>query len=250
MSVLVIDNDRDIAEVARAVLTDEGYQVSVLSDLSTDAIAAAVGRLEPDVVLLDGESNSGSYGSSWREAAALARRERRVPVVMFSAHGIDVDEARDGSSERSRAADFAGIIPKPFEVDTMLDIVANAAGRSVPFDRSAAADLARSESLAKELAELGAREVRTSSRREWVTFRTPGGVLMQVYWWQTGGAYLVGRYDQDGRRISNVASSYDRGAALEICAAAMREVGADAANPRRRLDEDEDGGGLAAAAGL
>jgi CheY-like chemotaxis protein len=225
----VIDNDLDIAEVARAVLTDEGYQVSVLADLTADAIAAAVGRLEPDVVLLDGESHSGRYGSSWEQAAALSKRTRRVPVVMFSAHGIDVDEARLGTSARSRAADFAGIVPKPFDVDTLLDVVAQAAGASVPFDRSVAADVARSDSLARDLEARGAREVRTSARREWVTFRTPSGVLMQVYWWQTGGAYLVGRYDEDGRRIVNVASSHDRDAALEICAAAMREHAADAA---------------------
>jgi len=220
-SVLVIDNDRDIAEVARAVLTDEGYQVSVLSDLTADAIAAAVGRLEPDVVLLDGESHSGTYGSSWAEAASLATRPRRIPVVMFTAHGADVQEAREATSARSRAAAFAGILPKPFEVDMLLDVVATAAGASVPFDRSSAADAARSQSLAKDLERLGAREVHTSARREWVTFRTPAGVLMQVYWWETGGAYLVGRYDEDGRRIANVASSYDRDAALEICAASL-----------------------------
>ena len=228
-SVLVIDNDRDIAEVARAVLSDEGYQVSVLADLAPDAIAAAIGRLEPDVVLLDGESNSGTYGTSWAAAAALAARPRRVPVLMFSAHGADVDEARDGTSARSRAAAFAGIIPKPFDVDALLEVVAKAVGASVPFDRSAAADAARSASLASDLERRGAREVRASARREWVTFRTPDGVLMQVYWWQTGGAYLVGRYEDDGRRIANVASSYDRDAALDICAAAMRAVTADAA---------------------
>jgi CheY-like chemotaxis protein len=224
-SVLIIDNDRDIAEVARAVLTDEGYQVAVLADLAPEAIAAAIGRLEPDVVLLDGQSQFIGYGSSWDEAAHLAKRRRRVPVVMFSAHGPDVREAREGASARSQAAGFTGILAKPFEVDELLDVVANAAGTSVAFDRTPAADAARTDALVRDLERAGAREVRTSARREWVTFQTPAGRVMQIYWWQTGGSYLIGRYDADGRRMENIALSYDRDAAVEICAASLREDG-------------------------
>ena len=221
-TVLIIDNDRDVAEVARAVLTDEGYQVAVLADVTTDAVAAAVGRLEPDVVLLDGETLSGDYGASWVEAATLTRRRRRVPVVMFSAHGADVREARDGTSDRAQSAGFAGIIPKPFEVEDLLDIVGKAAGTSVSFDRSPGADTTRTAELVKELERIGAQEVRASTRREWVTFRSSRGRFMQIYWWQTGGSYLIGRYDSDGRRMENIALSFDRAAAVEICAAALR----------------------------
>jgi CheY-like chemotaxis protein len=226
-SVLIIDNDRDIAEVARAILTDEGYQVAVLADLAPGAIAAAIGRLEPDVVLLDGEGPTVGYGRSWAEAAHLAQRTRRVPVVMFTAHAGDIREASDDASTRTRAADFAGVIAKPFGVDTLLDTVAKAAGRSIAFDRSASADAQRSAALAKDLEQVGAREVRTSARREWVTFQTPAGRLMQIYWWQLGGSYLIGRYERDGRRMENIALSYDRDAALEICAAALRAEKAD-----------------------
>jgi len=228
--VLVVDNDCDVAEVARAVLTDEGYEVEILSDLSGDAVAAAVGRVEPDVVLLDGESQNDGYGASWLSAATMSHRARRVPVVMFSAHALDVREARDGSSPRSVAAGFAGIVGKPFELDTLLDVVARAAGTSVAFDRSPGADMARTRALAAELEGKGAYEVRTSARREWVTFRTPIGDLMQIYWWQLGGSYLIGRYVEDGRRLENIATSYDRDEALAICAAAMRGAEREAAS--------------------
>jgi CheY-like chemotaxis protein len=236
-SVLIIDNDRDIAEVARAILTDEGYQVAVLADLSPDAIAAAIGRLEPDVVLLDGEGPSAGYGQSWAEAAHLAQRTRRVPVVMFTAHAGDIREASENASTRTRAAEFVGIISKPFGVDALLETVAKAAGRSVAFDRSASADAQRSEALAKDLERVGAREVRTSARREWVTFQTPAGRVMQIYWWQLGGSYLIGRYERDGRRMENIALSYDRGAAVEICAAALRAEKASLAESE--TDEQE-----------
>lgn len=125
-------------------------------------------------------------------------------------------------SERSRDAGFAAIVAKPFEIEELLDAVAKAAGKSVPFERSAEADLSRTKALAEAIAKAGARDVRTSARREWVTFETPGGRLMQVYWWQMGGSYLIGRYDRDGRRMENIALTYDRAAAVEICSAAIR----------------------------
>ena len=225
--VLVVDGDRDIAEMARAVLQDEGYQVVVLFDVSPDAIAAAVGAHEPDAVLLDGESEWRGYGSSWQEAADLAKRTRRVPVVMFTAHAQATDEAKAGQSDRSRQAEFAAIVTKPFELDDLLAAVEKATRRSVPFDRSEAADSARSAALAKELEAVGAQEVRPSARREWVTFKTSRGRLMQIYWWQTGGSYLIGRYDSDGKRMENIALTYDRAGAVEICASLVRAEAAD-----------------------
>lgn len=39
--------------MVQAILVDEGYLVSALYDLTDDALLRAVGRLEPDVVLLD-----------------------------------------------------------------------------------------------------------------------------------------------------------------------------------------------------
>src|SRR5712691_5753233 len=56
--VLVLDNDRDIAELVHAVLTDAGFEVSELTDLRSDAIRIAVGQQEPDCVLLDGASSA------------------------------------------------------------------------------------------------------------------------------------------------------------------------------------------------
>jgi len=217
-SVVVVDNDRDIADLVRAVLTDEGYTVEVVGEVSSDAIAAAVGRLEPDAVLLDGESHVIGYGSSWSEAAHLTSRERQVPVIMFTAHSPDMREGKDGTSPRSAAAAFAAFLPKPFEVDDLLTAVAKAVGRSIPYDGSPSADSARSTALARSLEAIGAQDVRPSARREWVTFRTPGGRLMQIYWWQAGGSYLIGRYDEDGSHMENVSRTFSRDAAVALCA--------------------------------
>ena len=57
--VLIIEDDAAIADLVRAVLTDQGYQVSILSDIRPEALPVAVGRLEPDCILLDSHGLGG-----------------------------------------------------------------------------------------------------------------------------------------------------------------------------------------------
>lgn len=196
--VLLIDDDGDVADVVSAILTDDGYAVSTLVDISHDSLFATVGKLEPDCVLLDGSSQV-EYGASWADAAHLAARERSVPTIMFSAHSADVREARKANSERARAADFSDVLGKPFHIDELLAAVATACGRSEPFNRSAEGDRGRTVALARRLRELGATDIRTSDQREWATFRPKDvDAVRQLYWWQRKGVYLVGSYDTEG----------------------------------------------------
>lgn len=200
--VLLVDDDADIADVVRAILTDEGYSVGVLVDTSHQSIMAAVGMQEPDCILLDG-SQGPAYGSSWAEAAYLAARERSIPTIMFSAHAADVREAQKNVSDRARAAEFAAILAKPFSLDELIAAVGTACGSSEQFNQSAAGDRERTLILAKRLRELGANDIRTSDRREWATFRRrEDDAICQLYWWQRMGLYVVGRYREDSTLVS------------------------------------------------
>lgn len=195
--VLLVDDDADVADVVLAILTDEEYQVSVLSDTSHHSVMAAVGMQEPDCILLDGASGP-EYGSSWAEAAYLGARERPIPTIMFSAHAGDVREAQQEESARARSAEFAAVLAKPFSLDDLLVAVATACGASEQFKRTAAGDRERTLTLAKRLRELGATDIRTSDRREWATFRrTDDDAICQLYWWQRMGLYVTGRYQDD-----------------------------------------------------
>ena len=214
VSVLCVDDDRDVAEVVQAILTDEGYRVSCLYDVADDALLRAVGRLEPDVVLLD-SSSSTDYEEAWALAVDLHRRGRRVPVVMFTAHVQAAAEAEEGTSERATDAGFAAIVRKPFVVDELLSAVAAAAGTSVVFDRSREAETARTDALVAAVEARGATDVRASSLREWVMFRDPQGRLVQLYWWQARGVYQVGRYTEQGE-MAMVGQFVDRDAAIEV----------------------------------
>jgi DNA-binding response OmpR family regulator len=61
-AVLIVDDDRDIAELVEAVLTDASYTVSLLHQLEPEMVVAAVGRLEPDCLLLDSSGRAGASG--------------------------------------------------------------------------------------------------------------------------------------------------------------------------------------------
>ena len=211
-SVLCVDDDRDIADIVQAVLEDEGYAVSCIYTNEYEALARAVGRLEPDCILLDGSSPTAF--NAWQQAAAMATRRRRVPVVMFTGHTKDLAEARANTSDRAIAADFAAILEKPFHLDALLEAVATATGRSVPFDRSDAGEKARTRELVTALEHRGATEIEPSKRREWATFRDRKQHLCQIYWWQARGVYQVGRYTEAGK-LAMIGQFIDRDVAID-----------------------------------
>lgn len=201
--VLVVDDDRDVAEVVAAILGDEGYRVTVLDPVTDVAVIEAAGRLEPDCILLDG-AGAEEYGQSWAVAAALNARHRRIPIIMFTAHASDAREAVDDVSTRAHDAHFGAVLRKPFQLDELLAAVEKTTRMSVPFDRSVAAEQHRTDELVARLTAAGAREIRTSSRREWATFIGLHGDEMQLYWWRAESRYLVARYSPDGGRIDLV----------------------------------------------
>ena len=217
--VLLVDNDQDVRDLVQAVLTDEGYQVTALGETTHEAIAAAVGQVEPDCILLDGAAGS-EFGDSWATAAYLSTRARPIPAVMFSAHSKAVAEARDRSTERAENANFVAVVPKPFLLDELLEVVENATGRSSRFDRSEAGEQRRTAELMEELRAAGATDIRTSNRREWATFVSPADErIYQLYWWQRLGVYIVGRYD-DAARLEIIGQYYERRSAIDAALSA------------------------------
>ena len=217
-TVLCVDDDRDVTELIEAILGDEGYHVATLTDYDENALLREIGRVEPDVLLLD-SATAGGYGDSWTTAARIGDRSRPVSVVMFTAHARDLEEAVEGTTDRARAARFASVVPKPFHLDELVAAVAVAAGLSTPFDRSRAAETKRTQALVEALVARGATDVRPSKMREWALFRDPSGRLLQLYWWQQRGVYQVGRYRDSGQLVI-LGQFVDRDAAIEAALSA------------------------------
>jgi CheY-like chemotaxis protein len=218
--VLIVEDDTVLGDLVHAILVDEGYTASVLGApllgrAAPDALRAAVGRLEPDCVLLD-SGGRGAYDTSWAEAAWLHQRARPVPVVMFTADAGSTKEARASESARSRAAGFFAVLDKPFDLDELLATVARAVGQAVPFDASPAAEAARTAALVAKLEAAGARDVRPGARREWASFGVPDGACVQLYWRPRDGTYHVVRCAAPGRALERVGRVPDLDAAVAL----------------------------------
>ncbi|MGZ8481315.1 MAG: response regulator [Candidatus Limnocylindria bacterium] len=197
-TILVVDDDEDVGDVVAAILGDEGYSVTTLSDMSGDAFRITLGKLEPDLILLDGAGRH-EYGEGWLQAARVHLRERPVPVIMLTAHALDAREAMEGGTPRAISAAFAAVLLKPFSLDTLIDAVSKAVSHE-PFSRSDTAEQHRTEALVAKLGAIGATDIRPSARREWATFRlSPADRRVhQLYWWQKEGQYLLGAYSEHG----------------------------------------------------
>jgi len=123
-NVLVVEDDAVLSEFVGEVLTDAGYHpVSVAEHKH---IAAAVARWKPRCVILDGEIGPAGKSRTWADAAAIRREHPELPVVMFTADGAALAEAKAGTTRRSRAAGFAGTVAKPFVVEEFLATVRKA----------------------------------------------------------------------------------------------------------------------------
>lgn len=196
-SILVVDDDEDVGDVVAAILSDEGYSVTTISDLSGEAFRVTLGKLEPDLILLDGAGRH-EYGEGWLQAARVHLRDRPVPVIMLTAHAQDAREARSGETPRAQSAAFAAVLLKPFKLDTLIEVVAQSVSHT-PFNRSDSAEHRRTDSLVAALRAIGATGILPSARRQWATFRLPpDDRTYQLYWWQQQGQYLLGAYRGDG----------------------------------------------------
>ena len=85
MKILIIDDERNVREVAKLYLAKEGYEVLEAEDGLAGLEQAT--KCRPDVIILD-IMLPGLDG--WEVCRAL-RREMHVPIIMLTAKGDEVD---------------------------------------------------------------------------------------------------------------------------------------------------------------
>jgi CheY-like chemotaxis protein len=94
VTILHVEDDRQVAEVLRDTLEDEGWRVETCLDGAT-ALRRLAGDAPYDLLLFD----QGLPGVSGLELVRAARRlphRRRTPIVMLSAHDIEAEAWRAG----------------------------------------------------------------------------------------------------------------------------------------------------------
>lgn len=225
--VVVLDNDRDVAEVIQTILIDEGFTVSCLYGPDEETVKLAIKELAPDCVILDGGGPQAA--DPWTLAQFMAVHEPAIPTVLLTGSNENREEAMLGESERARTSSVTATVSKPFDIDRLVTAVRNAMGATTPSPSSRKVATAETTQLIEGLRSAGAHDIRTSNAgREWVTFHAkPNGDLFKIYRWQTAGAYFIGRYGAQGKQLKPLAQLYDTDATIVYCERLIEHARAD-----------------------
>jgi DNA-binding response OmpR family regulator len=113
-SILIVDDDAEIAKLLTIRLTKVGYTISVASD-GTKALQA-VEQAKPDLILLD-VMMPGKSGWDVLRALKADAALRDIKVVMVSAIGEITNEIT------ARMYGANGHVDKPFEFETLEAVI-------------------------------------------------------------------------------------------------------------------------------
>lgn len=117
--ILVVDDDVEIREMLQMALADEGYDVLCASDGA--AALALLDQHSPSVILLDMRM---PVMDGWAFARAYAARPGpHAPILVMTAA---VDAAR-----WAREVGASASVPKPFDLNRLIEAVAEHAGAEV-----------------------------------------------------------------------------------------------------------------------
>ena len=105
--ILVVEEDLVLRELVVMVLEDEGYAV-IAARVPLDA-TALLEQIRFDLVMTDGFSKT--RAAVLTSTADVVRAAGETPVVLFSAHTVELDAAR--------AAGFRDLITKPVALETL-----------------------------------------------------------------------------------------------------------------------------------
>jgi len=116
-SIVVVDDDRQLAELMREFLTDEGYRVTVCAH--GDQAFSVIRSLLPDLIILDVRmAEIGGLGVLY--LLSTDPQTRRIPVLMCTAVSAgEMQPWQDVLDEKG-----VPILYKPFKLDQLADHIA------------------------------------------------------------------------------------------------------------------------------
>jgi len=113
-TILLVEDDPSIAALICDVLTDSGYRVLVAATPTLGGTILAAFRV--GLVLTAGFHGGGD--DPWAPLAPLVARAGGTPVILRSAH-------RPAAYADHAARGFAALLPRPFDLDALLALVAS-----------------------------------------------------------------------------------------------------------------------------
>ena len=208
---LIIDDDADLCELVTEYLQGEGLEVEAVHDGVTGVVRCL--EATPDLVILDVMLP----GLGGFEVLSRIRERSKVPVIMLTARGEDVDRI---VGLEMGADDY---LPKPFNprelVARIRAILRRVAGETT-------GDGPELFSVGDLHLDLGAREVRCSDRL--VELTGAEVIILEVLIREAGS--VVGRDDLSRQALGRRSSAFDRSLDVHL------------SNLRRKLGPSLDGG--------
>ena len=111
--LLLIDDNEDILFMLKSMFQFKGYKVTVKNN--TDDLENFIAQQQPDIILMD-MLLSGSNGCELCKQIKANPDLSAIPIVMMSAMPNAAPTCIESGADQ--------FIEKPFEMDTMLDIIA------------------------------------------------------------------------------------------------------------------------------
>lgn len=111
--ILVVEDDADIRSALCSLLASEGYDVAGARD-GREALAALHEGPSPDVILLDlmmPIMNGAEFRAAQRQDPAIAS----IPIIVIT--------ASIGPRQVTSGLDAAAVLPKPFELSELVEII-------------------------------------------------------------------------------------------------------------------------------
>lgn len=119
--VLLIEDEPNIIEAIRFILSRDGWTVETHSDGAT--AVEAVSRKQPDIVILDVMLPNKSGFDILRELRGMEAHAAR-PILMLTARGQQKDR------DMAEAGGVSHFMTKPFSNTEMLEVVRSLAGKT------------------------------------------------------------------------------------------------------------------------
>lgn len=110
--VLVIDDDRDILELVKVILTGKGINVAISN--KPEAVNLLLRKHHPNILLMDismGKYDGRNICKSVKENPDFSS----LPVILFSANKIDPESVTLSCAD--------GFLQKPFDIDSLINTI-------------------------------------------------------------------------------------------------------------------------------
>ena len=122
MEVLIVDDDKNVAEAVRLVLEGEGYAARLAHSVA--AAKAALEAKRPDLCIFDVWMN----GEDGLDLAAEVKAQTGLPLVIMSGGGPG--RTLESVTAKADAVGAAAMLFKPFDDDELIGAVRKALGEA------------------------------------------------------------------------------------------------------------------------